>query len=149
MEMHTIQPTKWWLPNRNAIYCNAMSMTLKLFSSFVCCSLFYLDDDKVGTLDAILGTAYCRTQMYLSKQMAQLRPEITMPMFSGMLCTKFWIESILRTRKKEKKKRLPRPFFVNIFSLIKLFAIFIFKSCLITFIKEKKIVQKRNKNVDI
>lgn len=41
------------------------------------------DDDKVGTLDAILGTAYCRTQMYLSKQMAQLRPEITMPMFSG------------------------------------------------------------------
>ncbi|XP_055323770.1 protein furry isoform X11 [Sitodiplosis mosellana] len=40
------------------------------------------DDDKVGTLDAILSTAYCRTQMYLSKQMAQLRPEITMPMFS-------------------------------------------------------------------
>lgn len=45
--------------------------------------LFPLDDDKVGTLDAILSTAFCRTQMYLSKQMAQLRPEITMPMFSG------------------------------------------------------------------
>lgn len=41
------------------------------------------DDDKLGTLDAILGMACCRTQMYLSKQMAQLRPEITMPMFSG------------------------------------------------------------------
>ncbi|XP_031631503.1 protein furry isoform X3 [Contarinia nasturtii] len=40
------------------------------------------DDDKIGTLDAILSTAYCRTQMYLSKQMAQLRPEITMPIFS-------------------------------------------------------------------
>lgn len=52
-----------------------------------CVSVYFIqtDDDKVGTLDAILSTAYCRTQMYLSKQMAQLRPEITMPMFSGKL----------------------------------------------------------------
>ena len=28
---------------------------------------------------------YCRSQMYLSKQMAQLRPELTMPMFSGKI----------------------------------------------------------------
>lgn len=42
----------------------------------------FTDEDKIG-LDAILCTTYCRTQMYLSKKMAQLRPEITMPMFSG------------------------------------------------------------------
>ncbi|XP_062543394.1 protein furry isoform X2 [Armigeres subalbatus] len=38
--------------------------------------------DKVGTLDAILSGAYCRSQMYLSRQMARLRPELTMSMFS-------------------------------------------------------------------
>lgn len=49
-----------------------------------CLSQFYFSDDEKGeTLDAILSNAYCRSQMYLSKQMAQLRPEITMPMFSG------------------------------------------------------------------
>ncbi|XP_055608943.1 protein furry isoform X4 [Uranotaenia lowii] len=37
--------------------------------------------DKVG-LDAILSGAYCRSQMYLSRQMARLRPELTMSMFS-------------------------------------------------------------------
>lgn len=60
-----------------------MSMTFNILSFVLVFSLSLSDDDKVGTLDAILGTAYCRTQMYLSKQMAQLRPEITMPMFSG------------------------------------------------------------------
>lgn len=53
-----------------------------LFSCIIF-STFILDDDKIGTLDAILCTSYCRTQIYLSKQMAQLRTEITMPMFSG------------------------------------------------------------------
>uniref|UniRef100_A0A336MYW3 CSON009913 protein n=1 Tax=Culicoides sonorensis TaxID=179676 RepID=A0A336MYW3_CULSO len=38
--------------------------------------------EKIGTLDAILSGAYCRSQMYLSRQMARLRPELTMPMFS-------------------------------------------------------------------
>ncbi|XP_058457794.1 protein furry isoform X3 [Malaya genurostris] len=38
--------------------------------------------DKAGTLDAILSGAYCRSQMYLSRQMARLRPELTMSMFS-------------------------------------------------------------------
>lgn len=37
----------------------------------------------MGTLDALLSNAYCRSQMFLSKQMAHLRPELTMPMFSG------------------------------------------------------------------
>lgn len=37
---------------------------------------------NIGTLDAILSNAYCRSQMYLSKQLAQIRPELTMPMFS-------------------------------------------------------------------
>lgn len=40
------------------------------------------DEEKLGTLDVILSNAYCRSQMYLSKQLAQLRPELTMPMFS-------------------------------------------------------------------
>lgn len=40
------------------------------------------DGEKVGTLDVILSNAYCRSQMYLSKQLAQMRPELTMPMFS-------------------------------------------------------------------
>lgn len=38
-----------------------------------------------GTLDILLSTTYCRSQMYLSKQLAQLHPELTMPMFSGKL----------------------------------------------------------------
>ncbi|XP_063986587.1 protein furry isoform X3 [Diachasmimorpha longicaudata] len=37
---------------------------------------------KPGTLDALLTNAYCRNQMYLSRQLAQLHPELTMPMFS-------------------------------------------------------------------
>lgn len=36
-----------------------------------------------GTLDVLLSTTYCRNQMYLSRQLAQLHPELTMPMFSG------------------------------------------------------------------
>lgn len=39
----------------------------------------------MASADALLGSSACRTQMYLSKQMAQLRPEVTMPMFSGKL----------------------------------------------------------------
>lgn len=60
--------------------------------------ILFPDEDKVGTLDAILSTSYCRTQMYLSKQMAQLRTEITMPMFSGKLnkIVFFLIDSIRR-----------------------------------------------------
>ncbi|XP_055686760.1 protein furry isoform X4 [Lutzomyia longipalpis] len=40
------------------------------------------DEERLGTLDVLLTNAYCRSQMFLSKQMAQLRPELTMPMFS-------------------------------------------------------------------
>lgn len=35
-----------------------------------------------GTLDLLLSTTYCRSQMHLSRQLAQLHPELTMPMFS-------------------------------------------------------------------
>ncbi|KAE8748600.1 furry [Frankliniella occidentalis] len=35
-----------------------------------------------GTLDLLLSTTYCRSQLYLSRQLAQLHPELTMPMFS-------------------------------------------------------------------
>ncbi|KAL5290083.1 FRY family protein [Megaselia abdita] len=35
-----------------------------------------------GTLDTLLSNAYSRSQRFLSKQMAQLRPELTMSMFS-------------------------------------------------------------------
>ncbi|XP_044014462.1 protein furry isoform X2 [Aphidius gifuensis] len=37
---------------------------------------------KAGTLDALLTNSYCRNQMFLSRQLAQLHPELTMPMFS-------------------------------------------------------------------
>jgi len=47
--------------------------------------LFFLEDDKVGTLDVLLSSAYCRSQRFLSKQLAQLRPELTMSIFSGEL----------------------------------------------------------------
>ncbi|XP_060657764.1 protein furry isoform X7 [Drosophila nasuta] len=41
------------------------------------------DDTKVvGTLDVLLSSAYCRSQRFLSKQLAQLRPELTMSIFS-------------------------------------------------------------------
>lgn len=40
-------------------------------------------DDKTGTLDGALDNVYCRSQMYLSRQMSRLRPELTMPIFSG------------------------------------------------------------------
>jgi hypothetical protein len=40
-------------------------------------------DKGRGTLDLLLSTTYCRSQMYLSRQLAQLHPELTMPMFSG------------------------------------------------------------------
>ncbi|CAH0386341.1 unnamed protein product [Bemisia tabaci] len=36
-----------------------------------------------GTLDLLLSTtSYCRSQLHLSQQLAQLHPELTMPMFS-------------------------------------------------------------------
>nr|CAD7394480.1 unnamed protein product [Timema cristinae] len=40
------------------------------------------EDKGRGTLDLLLSTTYCRSQMYLSSQLAKLHPELTMPMFS-------------------------------------------------------------------
>uniref|UniRef100_A0A1B6DZ54 Protein furry n=1 Tax=Clastoptera arizonana TaxID=38151 RepID=A0A1B6DZ54_9HEMI len=40
------------------------------------------DKSRGGTLDLLLSTAYCRSQLHLSRQLAQLHPELTMPMFS-------------------------------------------------------------------
>lgn len=61
---------------------SSLSMTLGNDSmiSFLC--LF--SDDKTGTLDGALDNLYCRSQMYLSRQMSRLRPELTMPIFSGL-----------------------------------------------------------------
>ena len=44
-----------------------------------------LDVDRVecSTLDVLLSSTYSRSQLYLSKQLAHLHPELTMPMFSG------------------------------------------------------------------
>lgn len=53
------------------------------FQINVCNFLFILlisEIERTGTLDAILSGAYCRSQ--LSREMARLRPELTMPMFS-------------------------------------------------------------------
>jgi hypothetical protein len=47
----------------------------------------FISDDKNCTLDGALDTLYCRSQMYLARQMSRLRPEMTMPMFSGKLIT--------------------------------------------------------------
>ncbi|XP_039287310.1 protein furry [Nilaparvata lugens] len=38
--------------------------------------------ERGGTLDLLLSTTYCRSQMHLSRQLSQLHPELTMPMFS-------------------------------------------------------------------
>ncbi|XP_063231705.1 protein furry [Bacillus rossius redtenbacheri] len=43
-------------------------------------------DKGRDTLDLLLSTTYCRSQMYLSRQLAQLHPELTMPMFSEVTC---------------------------------------------------------------
>lgn len=46
--------------------------------------LFSAEGDKGrSTLDILLATTYCRSQMHLSGQLAQLHPELTMPMLSG------------------------------------------------------------------
>ncbi|CAH2001764.1 unnamed protein product [Acanthoscelides obtectus] len=39
-------------------------------------------DKGRSTLDVILATSYCRSQTHLSRQLAHLHPELTMPMFS-------------------------------------------------------------------
>ena len=52
------------------------------FINFVFFSCLFADD-KTGTLDGALDTLYCRSQMYLSRQISRLRPELTMPIFSG------------------------------------------------------------------
>lgn len=56
-------------------------------SNFVLMCFFcsFISDEKIGTLDGVLDKLYCRSQMYLSRQMARLRPELTMSMFSGNL----------------------------------------------------------------
>lgn len=53
-----------------------------------------------GTLDILLSTTYCRSQMYLSKQLAQLHPELTMPMFSG----KWILRNIMREEEKKNAR---------------------------------------------
>lgn len=47
-------------------------------------TFYRFSDDKTGTLDGALDTLYCRSQMYLSRQMSRLRPQLTMPIFSGL-----------------------------------------------------------------
>ncbi|XP_076040545.1 microtubule binding protein furry isoform X4 [Oratosquilla oratoria] len=41
-----------------------------------------LERRESSTLDVLLSSTYSRSQLYLSKQLAQLHPELTMPMFS-------------------------------------------------------------------
>ena len=43
------------------------------------------EKEKNETLDLLLSTTYCCSQTHLSQQLSQLHPELTMPMFSGML----------------------------------------------------------------
>jgi hypothetical protein len=53
---------------------------VKVFNYF--CLSTGLDRER-STLDVLLSTTYSRSQLYLSRQLAQLHPELTMPMFSG------------------------------------------------------------------
>lgn len=58
--------------------------SVKLHLDDVTLFIFVSGGDKGrGTLDLLLSTTYSRSQMYLSRQLAQLHPELTMPMFSG------------------------------------------------------------------
>jgi hypothetical protein len=41
------------------------------------------------TLDLLLSNTYCRSQQYLSRQLSQLHPQLTMPVFSGKLTYHF------------------------------------------------------------
>lgn len=61
----------------------------------------FSEDDKVGTLDVLLSSAYCRSQRFLSKQLAQLRPELTMSMFSGKLKLVFFFSEPHKRRTNE------------------------------------------------
>lgn len=65
------------------ISCGSECLNIKLFSFFF--FLLFFIDDKTGTLDGALDNLYCRSQMYLSRQISRLRPELTMPIFSGKL----------------------------------------------------------------
>ncbi|XP_069364966.1 protein furry isoform X2 [Maniola hyperantus] len=63
-----------------------------------------------GTLDVLLCTTYCRSQLYLSRQLSQLHPELTMPMFSE-------ITARFQTARTEVRQLLLRyllPWLVNI-----------------------------------
>lgn len=67
---------------------NHLIIHVVLVCIFFLCSkikLSLITDDEKGIPSDILLTSCntCRSQMQLSKQMAQLRPELTMPMFSG------------------------------------------------------------------
>lgn len=68
-----------------SLVLSAFSKYFPLFFSHWCWypQFFFLADDKIG-LDGALNTLYCRSQMYLSRQMSRLRPELTMPIFSGL-----------------------------------------------------------------
>lgn len=55
-----------------------------VFNKWVFCFVTGSEKGR-GTLDALLCTTYCRSQLYLSRQLSQLHPELTMPMFSGKL----------------------------------------------------------------
>jgi len=63
-------------------------------TAFRCCDtpfIFVAGGDKGrGTLDLLLSTTYSRSQMSLSRQLAQLHPELTMPMFSGKFTVRNW-----------------------------------------------------------
>ncbi|XP_052746628.1 protein furry isoform X1 [Bicyclus anynana] len=75
----------------------------------------HVDDDTSsekgrGTLDVLLCTTYCRSQLYLSRQLSQLHPELTMPMFSE-------ITARLQTARTEVRQLLLQyllPWLVNI-----------------------------------
>lgn len=75
----TLSPTYFCHFQRILILLYRFSTEMFKLSS----NLFLISDDKSGTLDGALDNLYCRSQMYLSRQMSRLHPELTMPIFSG------------------------------------------------------------------
>ncbi|KAJ8877503.1 hypothetical protein PR048_021958 [Dryococelus australis] len=72
-------------------------------------------DKGRDTLDLLLSTTYCHSQMYLSRQLAQLHPELTMPMFSALdievmranegEARRVWSSTVMNRRKRDNPEK--------------------------------------------
>ena len=73
------------VPTTSAMIATATvpSTTTTLVANHATASTQATHAQRGGMLHDLLTTTYCRNQKYLSRQLAMLHPELTMPMFSG------------------------------------------------------------------